>query len=262
MPEGNHLILTAGTVDRRKRLFKAISSMGHILTFAKIKGEARQQQVLMEMAAGLLEGRGKRLSSGAWAALGQKTGFSLRESLGAIEKLITYAGEKAVIEAADVEAVIGRTKEERGFDLTGAIAERNLTAALRSLRELLDQGDPPLMIFSMITKEIRFLLHAKLLIASGRLKGFRANMIFPQFQKVVYPSLKQGAGERKEQVDLVSQKPYVVYQALTHAGRFSQVELAGYLEMLARIDLALKSTGQEPRLLLERFLISVCKAKA
>jgi len=114
----------------------------------------------------------------------------------------------------------------------------------------------------MITKEIRFLLHAKLLIASGRLKGFRANMIFPQFQKVVYPSLKQGAGEGEEQVDLVSQKPYVVYQALTHAGRFSQVELAGYLEMLARIDLALKSTGQAPRLLLERFLLAVCDKKA
>jgi len=259
MPEGNHLILTAEAVDRRKRLFKAISSVGKILTFAKIKGEARQQQVVMEMAAGLLEGRGKRLSSSAWAALGQKTGFSLRESLGAIEKLITYVGGKAQIEAADVEAVIGRTKEERGFDLTGAIAERNLTAALRSLRELLDQGDPPLMIFSMITKEIRFLLHAKLLIASGRLKGFRANMDYGRFQKAVYPSLKQGAGERKEQVDLVSQKPYVVYQALTHAGRFSQVELAGYLEMLVRIDLALKSTGQEPRLLLERFLLAVCK---
>jgi hypothetical protein len=29
--------------------------------------------------------------------------------------------------------------------------------------------------------------------------------------------------------------------------------------MPVRIDLALKSTGQEPRLLLERFLLAVCK---
>ena len=259
MPEGNHLILTAEKVDRRKRLFKAVSSVGHILTFAKIKGEARQQQVLMEMAAGLLEGRGKRLSSGAWAALGQKTGFSLRESRGAIEKLITYAGEKAVIEAADVEAVIGRTKEETVFDLTGALTARNLTAALRALKDLLDQGSPPLMIMAMITREIRFLLHAKLLLASGRLKAFSANMDYGRFQKAVYPSLKQGTGEGEEQVDLVSQHPYVVYQALKNAGRFTRSELAGSLEMLVRIDLALKSTGQEPRLLLERFLLAVCK---
>jgi DNA polymerase-3 subunit delta len=262
MPEGNHLILTAETVDRRKRLFKAVSSLGHILTFAKIKGEARQQQVVTEMAAGLLEGRGKRLSSGAWAALGQKTGFSLRESLGAIEKLITYAGEKAVIEAADVEAVIGRTKEDTVFDLTGALTARNLTAALRALKDLLDQGIPPLMIMAMITREIRFLLHAKLLIASGRLKGFSANMDYGRFQKAVYPSLKQWTGEGEEQVDLVSQHPYVVYQSLKNAGRFTRSELAGSLEMLVRIDLALKSTGQEPRLLLERFLLAVCKVNA
>ena len=48
-------------------------------------------------------------------------------------------------------------------------------------------------------------------------------------------------------------------QSLKNAGRFTRSELAGYLEMLAGIDLALKSTGQEPRLLLERFLLAVCK---
>jgi DNA polymerase-3 subunit delta len=240
--------------------------VGRILTFAKIKGEARQQQVVMEMAAGLLGDRGKRLSSGAWAALGQKTGFSLRESLGAIEKLITFSAEKAVIEAADVEAVIGRTKEDTVFDLTGALTGRNLTAALRAFRDLLAQGDPPPKIIAkvmgMITREIRFLLHAKLLIASGRLKGFSANMDYGRFQKSVYPSLKQGAGEGEEQVDLVSQHPFVVYQFLKNAGRFTRSELAGYLEMLVRIDLALKSTGQEPRLLLERFLLAVCRKQA
>jgi len=200
----------------------------------------------MEMAAGLLSGREKRLSSGAWVALGQKTGFSLRESLGAIEKLITYVGKKAVIEAADVEAVIGRTKEDTVFDLTGALSGRNLTVALRTLKDLLDQGSPPLMIFSMITREIRFLLQAKLLLASGRMKAFSANADYGRFQKSVYPSLKQGAGEGEEQVDLVSQHPFVVYQALKNAGRFTRSELAGYLEMLAGIDLALKSTGRSP----------------
>ncbi|MFA5812867.1 MAG: hypothetical protein WC956_11160, partial [bacterium] len=150
--------------------------------------------------------------------------------------------------------------EDTVFDLTGALTGRNLTAALRASRDLLDQGVPPLRIMAMITREIRFLLHAKLLIASGRLKGFSANMDYGRFQKSVYSSLKQGAGEGEEQVDLVSQHPYVVYQALKNADRFTRSELAGYLEMLVRIDLALKSTGQEPRLLLERFLLAVCKS--
>jgi len=260
MPEGNHLILTAEAVDRRKKLFKTVSALGRVLTFTKIKGEARQQQAAMAMAADLLEGRGKRLSAAAWTALGRKTGFALRESIGAIEKLITYAGERGQIEAADVEAVVGQTREGTVFDLTGAISGRNLTAALHALGELLDQGVPPLMIMAMVTREIRFLLHAKLLLASGRLKAFSANMEFGRFQKTVYPSLKPGAGDGEGQADLVFQHPFVVFQALKNADRFTRAELAGYLEMLVRIDLALKSTGQDARLLIERFLLAVCSA--
>ena len=116
------------------------------------------------------------------------------------------------------------------------------------------------MIMAMVTREIRFLLHAKLLLASGRLKAFSANMEFGRFQKTVYPSLKPGAGDGEGQVDLVFQHPFVVFQALKNADRFTRAELAGYLEMLVRIDLALKSTGQDARLLIERFLLAVCSA--
>ena len=157
-----------------------------------------------------------------------------------------------------MEAVIGKTKEDTVFDLTGALSGRNLTAALQTLHDLLDQGLHPLMIISMITKEIRFLFQAKLLIASGRLGSFSADMDYGRFQKAVYPAVRKLAGDGKEQIALVSQHPFVVYQALKNAGRFTRAELTGYLELLVRTDLALKTTGQEPRLLLERFLITVC----
>jgi len=259
MPEGNHLILTAEAVDRRKKLFKTVSAVGRVLSFSKVKGEVRQQRAVQEMAAEILAKRGKRLSSGAWSALGQKTGFSLRESLSAIEKLITYAGEKTQIEAADVEAVVGRTREDTVFELNGALVGRNLTLALRTLHELLDQGLHPLMIMTMITKEIRFLFQAKLLIASGRLGSFSPELDYGRFQKAVYPAVRKLAGDGEDSIALASQHPFVVYQALKNAGRFTRAELAGYLELLVRTDLALKTTGKDPRLLLERFLIAVCR---
>ncbi len=262
MPDENHLILTAEVVDRRKKLFKTISAAGRVLIFTKIKGEARQQQAIQEMAAEPLARSGKRLSAEAWSALGQKTGFNLRESLGAIEKLITYAGQRRQIEAADVEAVIGRTKEDTIFALTAALSGRNLSRALQTLHELIDQGLHPLMIMTMITKEIRFLFQAKLLIASGRLGPYSPDADYGRFQKTVYPAVRKLAGDGNETIALVSQHPFVIYQALKNAGRFARGELAGYLELLVRTDLALKTTGQEPRLLLERFLIRVCGAGA
>jgi len=258
MAEENCLILTAEAVDRRKKLFKTISSVGRILSFTKVKGEARQQQALQEMADEMLKRAGKRLSPGAWSALGQKTGFDLRESIGAIGKLITYAGEKTQIEAEDVEAVVGRTKEDTVFGLTGALSGRNLVLALNTLHELLDQGLHPQMIMTMIVREIRFLFQAKLLIASGRLGAFQPNMDYGRFQKAIHPAVKQLSGDGKEGIAIASQHPFVVYQALKNAGRFTRAELTGYLDLLVRTDLALKSTGQDPRLLLERILIAVC----
>ncbi|MDA8124163.1 MAG: DNA polymerase III subunit delta [Deltaproteobacteria bacterium] len=260
MPADNHLILTAETVDRRKKLFKTFSATGRILSFTKGKGEARQQTV-QEMAFAILERQGKRLSAGGWAALGRKTGFDLRESLGAIEKLITYVGDKTQIEPADVEAVIGRTKEDTVFELTGALSARNLVAALATLRELLDQGLHPLMIMTMLTREIRFLFQAKLLIASGRLKGFQANMDYGRFQKQVLPGIKQPVAAGEEPPAVASQHPFVVYQAFKNAERFTQRELAADLELLFKTDLALKSTGHDPRLLLERVLMTICGSR-
>jgi DNA polymerase-3 subunit delta len=259
MPTDNHLILTAAVADRRKKLFKTISSVGRILVFEKIKKEVKQQQAVMELASAVLAKSGKRLSAGAWETLGQKTGFSLRDSLGAIEKLIAYSGENSVIEAADVEAVVGRSKEDAVFALTGALSARNLTAALASLRELLDQGEAPLMIFSMMVREIRLLLQARLLIDSGRLKSFNANMAeYFRYQKFIQPLLKQPGQE--DQLDIVSQHPFVAYQALKNAGRFKRQELVAFLGLLARTDLELKSTNLPPALLLERLLVTVCKA--
>ncbi len=181
LPPGNHLILTATAADKRKRLFKVISEEGKVLHFPFLKGESRQKQVLMSQAAGLLSRAGKRMSPSAWLVLGNKTAFNLRESLAAIEKLVSYTGDRETIEDADVEAVVTKTREEKVFDLTAVIAERKLNPALAVLTHLLEQGVHPLLILSMLTREIRNLLYAKLFILSGKLgrrtrKNIKADM--------------------------------------------------------------------------------------
>ena len=157
-----------------------------------------------------------------------------------------------------MEAVIGRTKEDTVFELTGALSGRNLILALKTLHELLDQGLHPLMIMTMIVREIRFLFQANLLIASGRLGAYQSNMDYGRFQKAILPALKGLTADGEEPIAVVSQHPFVIYQALKNAERFTRAELTGYLDLLVRTDLALKTTGQDPRLLLERVLIAVC----
>ncbi len=262
LPPENHLILVAEAVDRRKKLFKVISELGVVLYFPKVKAEAKQKERVTEQVRGLLSEGGKRMAPGAWDALGKKTGFQLRESVQAVEKLIVFAGEKTTIDEADVEAVVGKSKEDTVFQLVAAMTEKNLSAGLDVLRELILQGVPYLMILAMIGREIRHLLQAKLLIRSGLLKGFRADMEYGEFQRKIHPSLKDMAVKGvKKDMGLVNQHPYAAYQALKSSRRFTYEELLSYLDQLVQIDISLKSTGRDERLLIERLLISVCSGK-
>ena len=252
LPEGTHLILTADAVDKRKKLFKTLDEVGKILEFSRVKGDTKLKGLLMENARELLTAKGKKMAPGAWLALGKKTGFNLRTSMSALEKLITFTGEKPTIDEEDIEAAIGKTREENVFNLTSALVEKNLPVSLSILGDLLDRGDHPVMILAMLAREIRILLQARLLLEVRSLPPYQAGMDYGRFQKALFPEIKQRLGS-------ATPHPYVIYQALGHAGRFSRESLIRHLETLVDMDLALKSTAKDARLMLERFLIQVCE---
>jgi DNA polymerase-3 subunit delta len=252
LPEGTYLILTADAVDKRKKLFKTLDEMGKILEFSKVKGDTKLKGRLMENARELLAAKGKKMAPGAWLALGKKTGFNLRTSMSALEKLITFTGEKPTIDEEDIEEAIGKTREETVFNLTAALVAKNLPVSLSILGDLLDRGDHPVMILAMLAREIRILLQARLLLEARSLPPYQTGMDYGRFQKALFPEIKQRLGS-------ATPHPYVIYQALGHAGRFSRESLIRHLETLVDMDLALKSTAKDARLMLERFLIQVCE---
>ncbi len=259
LPEGNCLILTAGAVDKRKKLYKTISEIGLILHFPSAKRETEKTELLSEAARDLLSERGKSLSPGALSALAKKTGFDIQASMEELEKLMTYAGERGRIDENDIQALTGRKKEDSVFELTAALVERDPEKALLTLRNLLDQGAHHLMILTMIVREIRFLLQGKIVLGSDVVSSFRPGIDYQRFQKTIYPSIKEmGVGGAKKKGSLFGQHPYVIYNALQNSRRFSYDELVGYMNRLVDVDRALKTTGMKPRLVLEHLLINIC----
>jgi DNA polymerase III subunit delta len=258
-PAGNCLILTAEAADKRKKIFKAVEKAGLVLYFAEVKNEAVNKETLKLEAQKLLGRCGKSLVPAAWMALGRKTGFQLRPSLNEVQKLISFVGERSLIDEKDVEAVVGKTREDSVFDLTNALSEKNAAAALSALKALLDQGIHHLMILTMVSREIRLLLQASILIRSGKLPRFSPTMEFGSFQKYIYPAVTGLAANisRKEDV-LVNKHPFVIFNALRHCSRFSYPVLLNYLDDLLDMDRAMKSSATDPQLLLERFLIKAC----
>jgi DNA polymerase-3 subunit delta len=259
LPEGNCLILTAEDVDKRKKLYKIIAEAGVVHYFGEVKNETVRKETLQKQAQQLLDGCGKKLSPAAWIALGRKTGFDLRRSMSELEKLISYVGDKTIIDKDDVEEAVGRTKEEEIFALTTALSEKNQLAALGALKSLLDQGTHHLMILTMLVREIRLLLQARILVDSGKLPKFTSSMEYGWFQKVLYPAVGElNSSTAKREGLIFSQHPFVVYNALRNCIRFNNTRLIKFLDDLLEIDRSFKSTASSPQLLLEMFLIKAC----
>ena len=259
LPSGNCLIFTTETVDKRRKIYKMIAEQGIVLNFSIAKGEAAQKEVLQKQIQKLLERYKKKLSPAAWISLGKKTGFELRRSIMEMEKLIFFVGDRPLIEEVDVEEVVGKTKEDSIFDLTTALSEKNQLAALHALKALLDQGLHHLMILTMIVREIRFLLHAKILVNSGKLPKFSSSMEYGWFSKNIHPALSELAATKELPKDFLTGKhPFVIFNALRNCGRFSYPVLIGYLDDLLEIDRGFKSSARDPQLLLENFLIKAC----
>lgn len=260
LPPGNCLILTAVAADKRKKNYKILEKTGVILHFGALKSETLTKETLKQEAQKILGRAGKTMAPAAWVALGKKTGFQLRPSLNELQKLLLFVGEKKVIEENDVETIVGKTKEDSVFDLTTALSEKNASSALAALKSLLKQETHPVMILAMISREIRLLLHASILLDSGKLPRFQPGLEFGAFQKNIYPAVQKVAEtvSRKEDL-LINKHPYVIYNSLRHCRRFSQPVLIHYLEELLDIDRALKLSALEPQMLLERFLIEACR---
>ncbi|MEA3428954.1 MAG: DNA polymerase III subunit delta [Thermodesulfobacteriota bacterium] len=275
-PKDNHLIITADMVDKRKSLYKAINKYGMVVDCSVPKGERRadrmaQERILYENMETVLTKNKKRMDKAAIAAMFEMTGFNLRSFLNNLEKLISYVGEQNRITIDDVKFVLKRTKKDPIFELTNAISERNLEKALFFLNSLLPQLDHPLQLFAAITNQVRKLLLIKGFVESPHGGAWHSGIRFDQFQRSVMPAIKTYDKEllslledwkSKPATDLLvaqnPNNPYPVYQMLLRSERFTTDELVEDLKLLSEVDLRLKSTGGNPKIILEKVIFHIC----
>ncbi len=256
-----------------------------------------QEKVLYENMETVLAKNKKRMDKAAIAAMFEMTGFNLRTFLNNLEKLISYVGERNSITIDDVKFVVKRTKKDPIFELTNAISDRNLEKALFFLNSLLPQLDHPLQLFAAITNQVRKLLLIKGFVESRHGRAWNAGIRFDQFQRAVMPAIKEydkdivnrledwqsmlsknvntvdkaakkgkakkgGSNKSKPSTDLLiaqnPNNPYPVYQMLLRSERFTTNELIEDLKRLSEADLRLKSTGGNPKIILEKVIFHIC----
>jgi len=294
-PKRNYLIITADMVDKRRKLFKTIKKIGMIIDCSVPKGDRKadkieQDAVLSERMKVLLDRYEKTMDKEAYRTMYDMTGFDIGTFSDNLEKLISYVGDRKRITAEDVIFVLKRTKKDPIYELTNAIAERDIDKAFFFLNSLLMENFHPLQILASMTNQIRKLLVIREFMESPHGSSWYPEMQFAQFKNNVMGSIlsynkellnqiqdwndmlsgdMDGDNQQKKKnretkkhkpvTDLeIPDNPYPVYKMLINSDKFTKNDLIDDIEHLGQADFRLKYTKQRPKIILEEAILRIC----
>jgi len=153
------LILIASNVDKRTKLYQAVSRYGTVVAC-----EAPPAEELPAAVARMAREKGFELEPAALALLVERAGDDMNRVESELEKLALYAGGGGAVSLEVADLVVSRGMPTLGqyavFDFVDAIASGDGALALKRLDELLRCGEPPLVVLAMIARQLRLLLGA------------------------------------------------------------------------------------------------------
>ncbi len=253
------LLITAGKIDKRKTLYKALQKSGSVEEFAGWSASDKDWVDRAEMLAReALRSQGKSIDEEGLAQLVQSVGPNPRQLQMEVEKLATYAGPSAQIETADVTAICVRNKQAQAFALAEALGDRNLPAALRILDEELwtmqfdKQKSEIGLLYGLITK-VRVLLMAQDLLRSGKLKVAGSYGPF----KSQLERLNPDDYPKDRRYSPLGVNPYVMFKAAPQAKNYTAAELVHAMETLLESNRRLVSSGTEERMIIQQALVEI-----
>src|SRR5438270_3758320 len=164
-------LLSAIEVDRRRSFYKTLAKRAELQVFEKLDSSRGGWE---EEATEMVQARGKKrkleFSDDALELFVLLTGGDTREIENELEKIDVFLGKERQVNVDLVRELVPLTREGVIFDLSNALAERDLERALDLVRQLLDQGESAIGILLVaILPTVRNLLLAKDLMERHRM---------------------------------------------------------------------------------------------
>lgn len=222
------LLLQAGKLDQRKKMFVELKKVGILVECKKLY----ENQIPDFISAEVTE-RGKKISPEAVELLCFLIGTNLQDLAGQIEKAVLYAGDRQIIAVDDIRAIVSDTKVDSIFDFTDALGMRNAGQALRFLHTVLRENNAPLYLLNMLVRHFRQLW-----------------------------LVRAALDKRILQPDAIAEttgiKVFVVRKMLPHAKNFTPSNLRELFRLFVETDQNLKGGSSMPLLVLERLILRIC----
>jgi DNA polymerase-3 subunit delta len=261
IPLDNILVLHAEAVDKRKRLYKYIQENGVILDLAVDPGSSAaakrdQEKVVKELLHSTLAKYGKEIEPQCISVFLERVGFHPVAAVMEAEKLVLYVGDRKLITRADVDAIIGRTREEALFELTEAVTSGKTENALCILDHLQSSGVHGLAILATLRNHIKKLLLVRSL-QEVRSPSYSKSLSFPVFQKNYLPKLMEG---REEWSNLLwKNHPYGLFMLFRQAAKFRCENLLEKSKEVLTAEYRMKGSPVDSRIIMDSLLLNLMR---
>jgi DNA polymerase-3 subunit delta len=253
------LLISAGKVDKRKTFFKTLDKLGTVEIFAAWSADDKSWVERAEIAARTaIRERKKEISEEALAEIISRVGPNARQLENEVEKICLFAGDRKIVELADVATICSRNKTARAFALGDALGDRNLPALLKRLDEELwetkfDKDKSEIGLLYGLIGKVRAMLLLKEMLREGWLKDTRDyNQFKTQLERVPADKLP---GDRR--FNPLALNPYVLYKALPQVKKYSSAELVRAMDVLLCCNQRLVSSGLDEVLVLQQALVQI-----
>lgn len=222
-------------VDKRTKLFKRLEKLGKITEFPPMTGSK-----LLSWIFGKCKDMGAEINEEAAIYLSELVGGDLYRLENELIK-VAHHSAGGLITKKEIELLVNTTLDTSIFQLTDALATKNLKRSVSLLHQLLESGDELGHILHMVVRQFRIIIQAKEL----SMQGLRKSAIVPK----------------------IKEHPYAVGIAVMQSANFSMDQLKEIYRTLLDIDTKLKTGGiktlagdsREFTLAMDKLVAEVCR---
>ena len=218
--ETSVVIFIGDDLDKRKKLGKKLMAGAGAFEFQSLKTNE-----LPPLIKAHLKSLNADIDPRALSQLMELSGSDLSMLTNELNKLAAAALPSGRITLELVEQLVSRSREHMNWDLTDNIVSRKRRAALKILRDFLDDGVEPVLLTGIIAGTFRRMALAKALQSQGASPA-------QIFSEVRVPSFKQ--------------RDY-----LAMLSRIEPATMARIIQRIAETDLAIKTSKATPRMQME-----------
>lgn len=217
-----------GKADTKKKICKLIKDRYKFIQIDDLK--PKDIQVRIEKA---LKNDGYKIDANTSYYIVSNALNNYDLAMNEIEKIMLYYGKGCTVKYDDIINIVSKNIEDNNFKFIDTVISRDIKESFKLFDDLMIQKTEPIMLMSMLAKEIRNMLLVKKMLNNK---------------------------SKKEMMEVLGLRfDFQIDKLISNCYSFKEKQLEEYLVLLSDLDYKIKRGKISNKLALEMFIMNLCK---